>query len=53
MRLGYCIVPKKDAPEVGFTLPVWIVDYEVAFSDGRTVPYSFSISALNGANLHL
>lgn len=53
MRLGYCIVPKKDAPDVGFTLPVWIVDYEVAFSDGRTVPYSFSISALNGANLHL
>ncbi len=53
MRLGYSIVPKKDAPDAGYTLPVWIVDYEVTFEGGRTVPYSFTLSALNGASLHL
>ena len=53
MQLGYCIVPKQDAPDAGYTLPVWIVDYEVQFNDGRTVPYSFTLNALNGANLHL
>lgn len=53
LQLGYCIVPKKDAPDTGYTLPVWIVDYEVEFNDGRTVSYSFTMNALNGANLHL
>ncbi len=53
LRLGYSIVPKKDAPNVGYTLPVWIVDYEIRFEDGRTVPYSFTLNAQNGANLHL
>ncbi len=53
MQLGCCVVPKKDAPDEGYALPVWITDYEVRFTDGRTVPYSFTLNALNGANLHL
>lgn len=53
LRLGYSVVPKKDAQNAGCTLPIWIVDYEIRFEDGRTVPYSFTLNALNGANLHL
>lgn len=33
-------------------LPVWIVEYETRFDDGRVVPYSFSLNAMNGVNLH-
>ncbi|MBR3038313.1 MAG: hypothetical protein IKI52_06390 [Clostridia bacterium] len=53
LRLGYCIVPQKDAPDRGWTLPVWIADYEATFEDGRVAAYSVVLSALNGANLHL
>lgn len=53
LRLGYCIVSQKDDPDTGYTLPVWITDYEVQMTDGRVVPYSFTVSALNGAYLHL
>ncbi len=53
LRLGSCIVPKRDAPDAGYALPVWIADYEVRFSDGYAVSYSFTLNAMNGANLHL
>ncbi len=52
LRLGYCVVAQKDAPERGYTLPAWIVDYETRGADGHTVMYSFTLSALNGASLH-
>ncbi len=53
MRLGYCAVPQKDAQKKGYTLPVWIIGYETTLFDGHIVPYSFSLSALSGASLHL
>lgn len=52
LQLGYCIVPQENAQNKGCTLPVWIVEYETRFDDGRVVPYSFSLNALNGVNLH-
>lgn len=52
LQLGSCVTVEQDAPDRGFTLPVWIADYEVQLIDGRTVPYSITLSALNGASLH-
>ena len=52
--LGYCIVPQKDEQDVGYTLPVWIVNYSVDASISKASLYfGFAISALNGANIHL
>ena len=50
---GCLPTPETDAPDRGWTLPVWIADYEATFEDGRVAAYSVVLSALNGANLHL
>ena len=54
ITLGYCIVSQKDAQDAGYTLPVWVVNYEVDASFApATLYFGFAISALNGANIHL
>ena len=56
IALGYCVIPQKDLQDLGYTLPVWTVDYELdaSIAPHRAALYfGFAISALNGANIHL
>lgn len=54
IALGYCAIPEKNKENKAFTVPVWIVNYEVYDKTNTGSVYaSFAINAINGSNVHM
>lgn len=49
MQLGYGLIPKRDAISIGYSIPVWYIEYQRNVFDGYHDYRAIAINALDGS----